>query len=124
MLPVPFATWSPQDFNVLHYDPGQHYAQHMDTFHPAYVAGPGRGQGQRMATLIMYLTDVRKLFLISVCVLGSGGGGGGGGVRCRGQLWHVHRMDVLEQSLIILWHFKFPRHHLFRARTYRNICAG
>ncbi|KAF8060290.1 hypothetical protein HT031_004825 [Scenedesmus sp. PABB004] len=43
-----------EDFNVLRYAPGQHYAPHMDTFD-----APARdGFGQRAATVVLYLNDV------------------------------------------------------------------
>ena len=47
-----------QDFNVLRYSPGQHYHSHMDTFDARFVAQTDPGFGQRMATMILYLSDV------------------------------------------------------------------
>jgi hypothetical protein len=49
-----------QDFNVLRYSPGQHYNSHMDTFDPHYLAHSNPGFGQRMATFLMYLSDVEE----------------------------------------------------------------
>lgn len=49
-----------QDFNVLRYNPGQHYNSHMDTFDPHYLARSNPGFGQRMATFLMYLSDVQE----------------------------------------------------------------
>jgi prolyl 4-hydroxylase len=49
-----------QDFNVLRYKPGQHYHSHMDTFDAGFVARMPHAFGQRMATMIMYLSDVQE----------------------------------------------------------------
>ena len=49
-----------QDFNVLRYGPRQHYNSHMDTFDPAYLAHSNPAFGQRMATFLMYLSDVEE----------------------------------------------------------------
>ena len=51
---------SSQDFNVLRYSPGQHYNSHMDTFDPHYLTHSNPGFGQRMATFLMYLSDVEE----------------------------------------------------------------
>lgn len=53
-------TRCPQDFNVLRYSPGQHYNSHMDTFDPHYLAQSNPEFGQRMATFLMYLSDVEE----------------------------------------------------------------
>jgi len=45
---------------VLRYNPGQHYNSHMDTFDPHYLARSNPGFGQRMATFLMYLSDVQE----------------------------------------------------------------
>ncbi|WIA44512.1 hypothetical protein OEZ86_007251 [Tetradesmus obliquus] len=49
-----------EDFNVLRYSPGQHYHSHMDTFDARFVAQTDPGFGQRMATMILYLSDVEE----------------------------------------------------------------
>jgi hypothetical protein len=49
-----------QDFNILRYNPGQHYNGHMDTFDPHTLAHNSPAFGQRMATFLMYLSDVEE----------------------------------------------------------------
>jgi prolyl 4-hydroxylase len=49
-----------QDFNILRYNAGQHYNGHMDTFDPHTLAHNSPHFGQRMATFLMYLSDVEE----------------------------------------------------------------
>ncbi len=44
---------------ILRYEKGQKYEAHYDYFHDRFNADPAKG-GQRVATLLMYLTDVEE----------------------------------------------------------------
>ena len=44
-----------EGLQILHYEHGQKYEPHFDYFHDAVNASPERG-GQRVATLLMYLS--------------------------------------------------------------------
>jgi prolyl 4-hydroxylase len=44
---------------ILRYEKGQKYEAHYDYFHDKFNADPAKG-GQRVATLLMYLTDVEE----------------------------------------------------------------
>jgi len=46
-----------ESFNILKYENGQHYDSHMDTFDPKEYGPQG---SQRMATMLVYLTDVEE----------------------------------------------------------------
>jgi len=48
-------------YNVLRYDLGQHYYSHHDFFDPKrYGPGQNKGIGNRLATVLLYLTDVEE----------------------------------------------------------------
>lgn len=44
----------------MRYHPGQHYNSHMDTFDAKFLSQSTPEFGQRMATFIMYLSDVEE----------------------------------------------------------------
>ena len=46
-----------EGIQVLHYAPGELYEPHFDSFHEEFNQ---RNGGQRIATLLMYLTDVEE----------------------------------------------------------------
>ena len=46
-----------EGFQILRYEHGQHYSEHLDWFHDQFNAKPETG-GNRVATLLMYLSDV------------------------------------------------------------------
>lgn len=45
---------------MLRYRHGQHYHSHMDTFDANFVRSNHPGFGQRMATMVLYLSDVEE----------------------------------------------------------------
>lgn len=49
--------WHVQAFNVLRYELDQKYDSHMDTFDPKDF---GPQYSQRMATMLLYLSDVEE----------------------------------------------------------------
>eukprot|EP00884_Botryococcus_braunii_P010482 jgi/Botrbrau1/19435/Bobra.0338s0058.2 len=57
------ATHLPEDhmegLQILHYQHGQKYLPHHDYFYDKYNTGPEKG-GQRMATVLMYLTEAEE----------------------------------------------------------------
>lgn len=46
-----------EGFQILRYEQGQKYESHYDYFHDSWNADPAKG-GQRVATMLMYLSDV------------------------------------------------------------------
>ncbi|PNX88805.1 prolyl 4-hydroxylase alpha-2 subunit, partial [Trifolium pratense] len=46
-----------EEFNILHYEVGQMYEPHTDYFEDAFNIKNG---GQRIATMLMYLSDVEE----------------------------------------------------------------
>lgn len=57
MICVPWISENGEDIQVLRYEPGQKYDPHYDYF--ADKVNIARG-GHRIATVLMYLTDVAK----------------------------------------------------------------
>lgn len=48
-----------EGLQILHYEFGQKYEAHFDYFHDRFNTAPEKG-GQRLATVLMYLSDVQK----------------------------------------------------------------
>eukprot|EP00884_Botryococcus_braunii_P003573 jgi/Botrbrau1/13216/Bobra.9_1s0007.1 len=57
------ATHLPEDhgegLQILHYQNGQEYLPHLDDYYDKFSTGPEQG-GQRMATVLMYLSEVEE----------------------------------------------------------------
>ena len=102
-----------EPFNVLRYRPGEKYDSHYDTFDPASY---GPQVSQRVASVLLYLTDVEeggRRTSRSRAGRGSSGSGGGtsitrrargiaGGARAGGALlfWNVHPNATLDKRAL------------------------